>query len=301
MRSLRPFHLLGLLRPWLAAFGAALSMLLFASSALAQDTMVRINTTQGLIDIRLYDSAAPKTVTNFLAYVRKGSYNGTFFHRSEPGFVIQGGGWSWPNANAAVVKTAVDPAVQNEFSTARPNVRGTVAMAKPGGNPNGATVEWFFNLADNTTILGATNNGGFTVFGKVTASGMAVVDAMAKLRIVNAGSPFNTLPVTTTNTNLTPADLVRVLSVTELRTGPQLSDSDRLFNYLEGAYPQFLSPAGAVSTTGSGYYYRYYAATNSYIGTQGGEVFYLVPAINDNINSLGPLPEWLATAAAQGY
>ena len=276
-------------------------MLLVAAPAWAQDTMVRLNTSQGLIDIRLYDSAAPLTVANFLVYLRKGAYTGTFFHRSAPGFVFQGGGWSWPNATAPVVKTTAATAIQNEFSVTRPNVRGTVAMAKQAGNANSATVEWFFNLANNTTILGVTNNGGFAVFGKVTSSGMAVVDAMAKLRIVNAGSPFDTLPVTTTNTNLTPADLVRVLSVSELRTGPQLTDSDRLFNYLEAAYPQFLSPAGAVSTTGSGYYYRYYAATNSYVGTQGGEVFYLVPAINDNINLLGPLSTWLATAAAEGY
>ena len=74
-----------------------------------------------------------------------------------------------------------------------------------------------------------------------------------------------------------------------------------LCNYLEAAYPQYLSPAGGASGTADGYVYRHYSATNSYVGTRAGQVFYLVPAINNDINLLGSLAEWVAIAAAEGY
>ena len=77
--------------------------------------------------------------------------------------------------------------------------------------------------------------------------------------------------------------------------------SDRVFNYLEATYPQYVAPKGADSTIGSGYYYRYYASTNSYVGSLNGNLYYLVPAINDQINLLGSLSDWLAIAAAAGF
>jgi hypothetical protein len=78
-------------------------------------------------------------------------------------------------------------------------------------------------------------------------------------------------------------------------------DDDRVFNYLEATYPQYVAPSGFRSAVGSGYYYRYYASTQSYVGTMNGNVYYLVPAINNQINLLGSLSDWLAQAAAAGY
>ena len=77
--------------------------------------------------------------------------------------------------------------------------------------------------------------------------------------------------------------------------------ADRVFNYLQFIYPQYVSPGHKQSLTGAGYYYRYYASTNSYVGMQDGRIYYLVPAINDQINLLGDLSEWLAFAAAAGF
>jgi cyclophilin family peptidyl-prolyl cis-trans isomerase len=106
-----------------------------------------------------------------------------------PGFVVQGGGFSiTPEGNVLDVPT-YGP-VQNEFGAS--NLRGTVAMAKVGGDPNSATSGWFFNLADNSANLDY-QNGGFTVFGDVDS--MAAVDAIAALVTVNAGDPFDNLPL----------------------------------------------------------------------------------------------------------
>ncbi|MEP7328794.1 MAG: peptidylprolyl isomerase, partial [Betaproteobacteria bacterium] len=164
-----------------------------ALPAASHATMVRLTTPIGAIDIVLYDTAAPQTVANFLTYVNSGAYVDSFIHRSVPGFVIQGGGYFWNVANNVVAVPQNAPVI-NEFSATRSNRRGTVAMAKLGGNPNSATSQWFINLADNSANLD-TQNGGFTVFGEVTASSMAVVDAIASLQLVNAGAPFDALPI----------------------------------------------------------------------------------------------------------
>lgn len=81
------------------------------------------------------------------------------------------------------------------------------------------------------------------------------------------------------------------------------SDSDRIFNYLEAAYPGYLSPAGSASSTISGYYYRAYptTTTNAYIATANGTVYYLGPASQNQLFALGSVSTWLATASAAGY
>jgi len=182
------------------AFAALVLLLILARPAVTLATTVRLATSFGAIDIVLYDAATPLTVANFLTYVNSGAYGSSFVHRSVPGFVIQGGGYVWDDATNRVVAVPAQPPVANEFSASRSNRRGTIAMAKLGGDPNSATSQWFINLADNSSNLD-NQNGGFTVFGAVTAGSMAVVDAIAALPRVNAGSPFDALPIVGTVAN----------------------------------------------------------------------------------------------------
>ena len=150
------------------------SFLLSVQSASA--TTVRVITSLGDFSIELFDNFTPITVANFLNYVNSGSFDGTAIHRSIPGFVIQGGWLSFNEATNNLDQIAVDAAIQNEpkFS----NTRGTVAMAKVGGDPNSATSQWFVNLANNSANLD-DQNGGFTVFGRVIGNGMTVVENIA--------------------------------------------------------------------------------------------------------------------------
>ena len=100
----------------------------------------------GVINVVLFDQTgggAPLTVQNFQNYVSAGSYTNTFIHRSIPNFIIQGGGFTYNNETLATIPT--NAPVQNEFSASRSNLRGTIAMAKLGSDPNSATDQWFFN------------------------------------------------------------------------------------------------------------------------------------------------------------
>lgn len=149
----------------------------------------------GSINIELF-TQTPLTSQNFLNYVNSGRYNEVFFHRSVKDFVIQTGGFKAPDGTAI----ATDPKLQNEFSLSprntagKVNTRGTIAMAKLGGDPNSATSQWFINLNDNSSNLD-NQNGGFTTFGRVFSGGMALADQIAALQVVNAGGTFSDLPV----------------------------------------------------------------------------------------------------------
>jgi cyclophilin family peptidyl-prolyl cis-trans isomerase len=136
----------------------------------------RVTTTLGNFDIVLYPQAAPVTVANFLNYANAGRYNGSFFHRSPDNFVVQGGGYL--NSGTTFSEVSKFASIANEPGVA--NTSGTVAMAKVAGNPNSATSEFFVNVADNTSVLDS-QNGGFTVFGRVAGTGMTVVDAINAL------------------------------------------------------------------------------------------------------------------------
>jgi len=157
----------------------------------ADATVVEFQTVMGNFEVNLYDNATPATVANFLEYVNNGDYTNAIFHRSVPGFIVQGGGFNfdlaWP-----VTNVPSRPAVVNEpeFS----NLRGTIAMAKLGGDPDSATSQFFFSLADNSTILDA-QNGGFTVFGEVVGNGMSVVNQMEALQRFGLGGAFNEIPL----------------------------------------------------------------------------------------------------------
>ena len=169
---------------------------------------VHVETTQGDIHIQLYDQAAPLTVANFLSYADADLYNGTFFHRAVTGFVLQGGGFRFNGGNTEHIPTF--PPVVNEFSPTRSNVRGTVAMAKVGGDPNSATSEFFFNVANNgePPPNGLDyQNGGFTVFGNVLFGNMSLVDGIMNLpRVGN-------VPVADAGAGVTSSNVVRINSV----------------------------------------------------------------------------------------
>lgn len=182
-----------------------------AFPAISSASIVSMQTVLGEISIELYDSAAPLTVSNFMNYVNSGAYNNSFIHRSIPGFIIQGGSFTWNGVGAGAISE--NAPVVNEFDASRSNVRGTIAMAKLGGDPNSATSGWFFNLADNSANLDA-QNGGFTVFGRVI-SGMNVVDSIAALPVWNAGGNFANLPLMnyTSGSAITGSNLAMVTNV----------------------------------------------------------------------------------------
>lgn len=140
-------------------------------------TVVQVDTTSGRVNFELFDDT-PLTKANFLAYVNAGRYAGTVIHRVAVGFVVQAGGYL-PRLPLAENHIPTFPPVKNEFR--RSNVRGTVAMAKVGGDPDSATSEWFVNLANNNAANLDAQNGGFTVFARVLGNGMSVIDAIAAL------------------------------------------------------------------------------------------------------------------------
>ena len=185
----------------------ALCLFLFLSAPIVTaGTLVSVATPVGSFTLELYDDATPVTVANFLNYVVTGRYNGTVIHRSEPKFVIQGGWLSFNEQSANLQALQTDGSIVNEPGIS--NTRGTIAMAKVAGDPNSATSQWFINMADNTFL--DTNNGGFTVFGRVLGEGMTVVD------IINGVPTYDfpnleTLPLFQyTPGNVTNDDLVTV-------------------------------------------------------------------------------------------
>jgi cyclophilin family peptidyl-prolyl cis-trans isomerase len=250
-----------------------LIVLLFAAVLLSSPmsafaTTVRMQTSLGVIDIELMDTAAPATVANFLSYVASGAYVNSFIHRSVPGFIIQGGGYGWDSSVNRVYNIPANAPVVNEFSSSRSNLRGTIAMAKLGGNPNSATNQWFFNLADNSANLDG-QNGGFTVFGQVVGDGMQVVDAIAAKPIVNAGSPFDNLPLITVPTNgtITAQNLILITAVTVLPNPP---DRTKVNTVVSAGGSANASTSGTAATLQSGYAI---AAVNSGNAPYGTAVF----------------------------
>ena len=123
---------------------------------------------------------APETVQNFLNYYDRGDFVNSFFHRLMPGFVLQGGGFRYTPADGYEAIPQDPPVANDPDPVNRSNVRGSVAMAKLAMQPNSATNQFFINLGDNSANLD-NQNGGFTVFARVVAEDMAVVDQIAAL------------------------------------------------------------------------------------------------------------------------
>ena len=162
---------------------------------LSGNPIVSIDTNFGDFDIELFQDQAPGTVENFLDYVEDEDFVNSFFHRLVPEFILQGGGFTATNSNIndpafQINNVPTDPPIQNEFGLS--NTRGTVAMAKLGGNADSATSQWFINLADNSANLD-NQNGGFTVFGEVVD--MTVVDQFATFETQNLEGDATNAPV----------------------------------------------------------------------------------------------------------
>ena len=136
---------------------------------------ILLTTNHGQITLELDADKAPKTVENFLSYVKSGHYDGTIFHRVIDGFMIQGGGFS-PDMRQ---KPTEDP-VENEANNGLTNDRYTIAMARTS-DPHSASAQFFINVSDNDFLNYPGSDGwGYCVFGKVT-SGTEVVDKIGKV------------------------------------------------------------------------------------------------------------------------
>jgi peptidyl-prolyl cis-trans isomerase A (cyclophilin A) len=170
-------------------FCAALT--LGATTASAQGTAPRValETSEGRIVLELAPKEAPKSVDNFLAYVKAGHYDGTIFHRVIPTFMIQGGGFG-PD----MAERSTRPPIPIESKNGLKNARGTVAMARRG-DPNSATAQFFINVVDNASLDYPSFDGhGYAVFGKVV-EGMDVVDKIKAVPTGNRGR-YQDVPLT---------------------------------------------------------------------------------------------------------
>jgi len=168
---------------WLIA-GLAL-----AGAQLAVAQNVKIATSLGDITVQLDAAKAPKTVDNFVQYVKAGHYNGTVFHRVIDGFMIQGGGMT-PDLKEKPTRAPIPLESHNGLS----NLRGTIAMARTN-IPDSATSQFFINVKDNNFLDAARSpdGNGYAVFGKVV-QGLDVVDKIRKVETGQKG-PYGDVPV----------------------------------------------------------------------------------------------------------
>ncbi|MCP3905463.1 MAG: peptidyl-prolyl cis-trans isomerase [Planctomycetes bacterium] len=135
-----------------------------------------MSTTKGDIVLRLDAGKAPISVANFLAYTKRGFYDGTIFHRVIANFMIQGGGFT------ADLEQKSDTAggIKNEWENGLKNVKGTIAMARLGRQPDSATSQFFINVQDNSSLDQPRDGAGYAVFGRVV-EGMEVVEAIRQV------------------------------------------------------------------------------------------------------------------------
>jgi cyclophilin family peptidyl-prolyl cis-trans isomerase len=173
---------------------AAIVLMSLAATGWAQtpNPKVLIKTNQGDITVELDAAKAPKSVENFVAYVKAGQYDGTIFHRVIDNFMIQGGGYT----TELVPKGGERGPIQNEATNGLSNLRGTLAMARTM-DPHSATSQFFINVVDNKALDHvSTADGrtwGYAVFGKVI-SGMDVVDKIKVMPTSMFSPEFQNLP-----------------------------------------------------------------------------------------------------------
>nr|WP_232462405.1 peptidylprolyl isomerase [Bordetella genomosp. 9] len=166
-----------------APAGAASSHTTEGKHSMASNPQVKMHTNYGDFVITLDDDKAPKTVANFLTYVKEGFYNNTVFHRVIDGFMIQGGGFE-----PGMKQKQTHAPIENEANNGLKNDKYTVAMARTS-DPQSATAQFFINVADNDFLnfTAPTANGwGYAVFGKVT-EGTDVIDKIKGVKTGNSG------------------------------------------------------------------------------------------------------------------
>ncbi|MET0791361.1 MAG: peptidylprolyl isomerase [Polyangiaceae bacterium] len=195
------------------ASSVALAAALVTMPALAANPQVEFDTTLGKIRIELYPDAAPKTVANFIDYVKAKQYDGTQFHRVIDGFMIQGGGFT-----TDFKPKPTRPPIVNEAEMSSKagilNVPGTIAMARTS-DPNSATSQFFINVADNKALNFRSPDAsgiGYTAFGKVV-EGMDVVNKIAKVakgggKPLPPGTPMSPADVPTEPVVITAARVI---------------------------------------------------------------------------------------------
>ena len=218
----------------------------FRETTAVAGTVVKFDTNAPLANsdffVELYDKVGaapaggrttPITTANFLSYVGDGSYDGTIIHRSVSDFVVQGGGFTAPTVAADQpgsdpVAVSTKDAIGNEPGNS--NLRGTLAMAKLGGQPNSATSQWFVNLSDNTFL--DADNGGYAVFGEVLGDGMTVVDTLGSALTYDATTYYSNgavsdLPLWNINADniVLPEDFVTIETVSEVSAADLVSYS----------------------------------------------------------------------------
>ncbi len=201
----------------------------FKAAPAPSDTLF-VTTSLGNFYMQLLPSNAPATVANFLRYVSDGAYENTLVHRRvDTPDVIETGQYT---LNDLLSPIATWDPITNEYNI--PNTLGTVAMYKPGGDPNGATSGWFINLADNTSLLDTNNNGGYTVFAQILGNGMeSVLDNIAALpaenlsNLPNYGSntPFTSIPLQKLSIFQTNVYLNNFVAITHVITLPYFAVS----------------------------------------------------------------------------
>lgn len=148
---------------------------------------ITLETSKGNIELELDAEKAPISTANFVAYAKKGHYEGTIFHRVIPGFMIQGGGF-----DAEMNQKGTDAPIANESKNGLKNARGTIAMARTNV-PDSATSQFFINVKDNANLDYPSFDGyGYAVFGKVTA-GLDIVDAIVGVPTTSKG-PHQNVP-----------------------------------------------------------------------------------------------------------
>ena len=170
-----------------------------ASPAAAES--VRFDTSFGAFDVDLFEEDAPGHVANFLAYVDAGDYDGSIFHRAAETadggeFVVQGGAFRFEGTPVSSPFDLADITnrgpIDNEFGAS--NTRGTLALARVGGQENSGSNQFFFNLQDNPFLDSV--DGGFTVFGEVAdEAGLSILDQIAAVPTFASDAPFGELPL----------------------------------------------------------------------------------------------------------
>ena len=183
-----------------------LTLIVLSSSALAENPIVKLETSEGDITVVLFADKSPKTVENFLAHVDEGFYENTVFHRIIDNFMVQGGGF-----DVDLKQKKTERKVINESKNRLHNDRGTLAMARTS-DPDSAGSQFFINQRNNPRLDWTPFKPGYTVFGEVI-TGMRIVDFMASTPTGNAVGKTDKGQMPLQNVPLDPIVLLRVTRV----------------------------------------------------------------------------------------